>query len=1363
LEQSIRDHEHDEPQIFSAYFSDDDFNDDLFDFVLKQSWAQRPVPEPVFTEITDPAVIAETEAIFGDKEPLPDITSARGTPKFNLGDTFYMDDDKPYILHWLGGIHEVGYHSPDTPHIRKMMEKADFLALIRNNPRNSHFYTQDNGYEITAPPAAAAEITATPEPPQPIATKLYPAEADNTAYYLIHYADGVDDGAVLNLDTLRLIHEKADNYVICAEACFLSAEEMANWNIQFIKMPRDWNLLPEIVQAQISAIRPEYERQWNELYGTPEPLEQRTIVPAQNYRITDDHLGEGGAKTKFRNNIAAIQVLHDLVFDKRNATPEEQEILSRYVGWGGLPQAFEEKQAGWENEFIELYTTLSPDEYASARASTLNAHYTSPVVIKAIWEMVERLGFRSGNVLEPSCGVGNFFGLIPQSMANAKLYGVELDSVTARIAQHLYPNADVRQMGFENTTFSDAFFDVAIGNVPFGDYGVVDKRYDKHKLAIHDYFFAKTLDQVRPGGIVAFLTSKFTLDKQNPEVRKYIAQRAELLGAVRLPNDAFLKNAGTETAMDLLILQKRDRVLDIEPEWVHLGLTDDGIPVNRYYLDNPEMVLGTMALDKRMNDKYGTNTVTTCYPIEGADLGEQLKTALSLVRGEYTVEELDDIDGVDNHAIPADSDVKNFSYSLVDDAVYYRENSLMYPVDLPATTLERIKGMIGLRECVNKLITLQLDEFSDEEIMAQQAVLNEVYDDFAAEFGLINSTANRRAFNADSSYYLLASLEILDEDGELDRKADMFTKRTIKQKTVITHVDTASEALAVSMGEKARVDLDYMAALTGKEPSELFAELQGVIFADYDMEVYSDNIKHVSVSGCVYRTADDFLSGNVREKLRLHSSALAVLTVDSPYYSSIRDNVAALEAVQPTDLEAGEIDVRLGTTWVEAKYIQEFMYELLNTSKRNRDHYQVLYHRHTGSWQVTGKGRTIFSDVNALVTYGTDRMNAYEIVDDTLNLRDVRVYDYSYDADGKMTRTLNKKDTTLAQQKQELIKQAFKDWVWKDPERRQTLVREYNDRFNSTRPREYDGSHIVFSGISPEISLRPHQLNAIAHILYGGNTLLAHEVGAGKTFEMVGAAMESKRLGLCHKSLFAVPNHLTEQWAGEFLRLYPSANILVATKKDFEMRNRKKFCAKIATGDYDAVIIGHSQLEKIPMSRERQERLIDEQIGEIIAGISELKASGGERYTIKQLEKSKKQLEARLKKLNESKKRDDVVTFEQLGVDRLFVDEAHGFKNLFLYTKMRNVTGLSTSEAQKSSDLFMKCRYMDELTGGKGIIFATGTPISNSMSEMYTMQRYLQYDALEANGLTHFDSWASTFGETVTSIELAPEGINYQG
>jgi N12 class adenine-specific DNA methylase len=1101
---------------------------------------------------------------------------------------------------------------------------------------------------------------------------------------------------------------------------------------------------------------------------TPQPVADSALV---NFRIDDDHLGEGGAKTKFFNNVNAIKVSKSIEsvwreYKIEGIAPPEQSTLSNYVGWGGLPQAFDPDNKDWALEYAELKDLLTPEEYEAAKASTLNAFYTPPAVIRAMWETIERLGFKRGNILEPAMGIGNFFGVIPQDLWQSKLYGVELDAITAKIAKQLYPKANIQQMGYEETEFSDAFFDLVIGNVPFGDYTVFDGRY-KQGFPIHDYFFQKSLDKVRPGGIIAFITSKYTLDKKNPEARKYIAQRAELLGAVRLPNNAFLKNAGTETTMDILFLQKRDRPLDIEPDWVHLGLTEDDIPVNRYYLDNPEMVLGKMDWDKKLNDKYGTEDKTACLPIEGADLGKQLETALSLIRGQYTVDELDNLDGVDNHAIPADSNVKNFSYALITPAtepdnadgkiyageigegnLYYRENSLMYPVDLPATTLARIKGMVELRDCVNRLIELQLDEYPESAIKAQQTRLNDLYDSFIAEFGLINSTMNNRAFNADSAYYLLCSLEILDEDGELERKADMFTKRTIRQKTVIDHVDTASEALSVSLGEKSSVDMGYMSYLTGKDEQTLFAELRGVIFKTETGR---------------YQTADEFLSGNVREKLRLYRLLADDTEIDDSLRQAYQDNVAALTAVQPKYIEAGEIDARLGAIWIDAAYIQQFMYELLNTSRQNQKIYNVYFVPQTGEWQVTARGRALmFSDVLANVTYGTSRMNAYEILYESLNLRDVRIYDYIKDADGNERRVLNKKETMVAQQKQEAIKQAFRDWLWKDPERRETLVKEYNERFNSVRPREYDGSHLMLSGISPEITMQKHQLNAVAHQLYGGNTLLAHVVGAGKTFSMIAAAMEAKRLGLSHKSLFAVPNHLTEQWAAEFLRLYPSANILVATKKDFEMRNRKKFCAKIATGDYDAVIIGHSQLEKIPMSRERQERLIREQIFEIESGIISIKKRDGDKVSVKGLERTKKSLETKLDKLLKSKKRDDVVTFEQLGVDRMYIDEAHYFKNLYLYTKMRNVAGIAQTEAQKSSDLYMKCRYMDEVTGGKGIVFATGTPVSNTMAELYTLQRYLQYDALERMSLLHFDSWASIFGETTTSLEIAPEGNGFR-
>ena len=1062
--------------------------------------------------------------------------------------------------------------------------------------------------------------------------------------------------------------------------------------------------------------------------------------PAENFRIMDDDLGKGGAKAKFRANMAAINLLKELEFEGAQATPEQQEILSRYVGWGGLADAFDESKDNWKDEFAELYATLSPEEYAAARASTLNAHYTSPTVIKAIYEAVGNMGFQTGNILEPAMGVGNFFGMLPESMKSSRLYGVELDSITGRIAKQLYPKADITVAGFETTDRRD-FFDLAIGNVPFGQYQVNDRAYNKLGFSIHDYFFAKTLDQVRPGGVIAFVTSRYTMDKQSPEVRKYIAQRAELLGAIRLPNNAFKANAGTEVVSDIIFLQKRDRPIDIEPDWVHLGENEDGFAINQYFIDNPEMVLGRQTSE---STQYGRQDFTV-EPYEDLDLATQLRYAIQNIGGKYEAAELPDLGENETiqDAIPADPNVKNYSYAVVDGEVYYRENSVMVKPNLNATAKERVKGMAELRDCVHRLIDLQMWESDDISIRAEQQKLNRLYDRFTEKYGLINSRGNALAFADDSSYYLLCSLEMLDDEDKtkLKGKADMFTKRTIRQRQSVTSVDTAAEALALSIGEKARVDMAYMSQLTGKSEDDIIDELNGVIFLD---PVYGD-----------WQTADEYLSGNVRQKLREAENA----AVDSPGYLP---NVEALRAAQPKDLDASEIEVRLGATWIDKKYIQQFMFELLEPPLYARRSLEVNYSEFTAEWNISGKNSIPYNDINARMTYGTDCANAYKILEDTLNLRDVRIYDTVRDADGKEKRVLNSKETTLAQQKQQAIKDAFRDWIWKDPDRRRELVQLYNERFNSTRPREYDGRHLIFPGMNPEITLREHQRNAIAHDLYGGNTLLAHEVGAGKTFEMIAAAMEGKRLGLCQKSLFAVPNHLTEQWASEFLRLYPSANILVATKKDFETRNRKKFCARIATGDYDAVIIGHSQFERIPVSRERQERLLQEQIWEIEDGISELKASRAERFTIKELERTKKNLEAKLQKLHDAARKDDVVTFEQLGVDRLYVDEAHSFKNLFLYTKMRNVAGLSTTDAQKSSDMLLKCRYIDEITHGKGVTFATGTPISNSMTELYTMMRYLQHDMLKRNSLTHFDCWASAFGETTTAIELAPEGTGYR-
>ena len=1066
---------------------------------------------------------------------------------------------------------------------------------------------------------------------------------------------------------------------------------------------------------------------------------------AENFHITDDHLGEGGPKAKYQANVAAIKLLKYLEETTGQATPEQQEVLSRYVGWGGVPEAFDPSKTAWAKEYAELKELLTPEEYEAARASTLNAHYTSPTVIRAIYDAVEQMGFRTGNILEPSCGVGNFFGMLPESMAGSRLYGVELDSISGRIARQLYPKADITVAGFETTDRRD-FYDLAIGNVPFGQYQVNDKAYNKLGFNIHNYFFAKSLDQVRPGGVVAFVTSRYTMDAKDSTVRRYLAQRAELLGAIRLPNNAFRANAGTDVVSDILFLQKRDRPLDITPDWTQTGRTEEGFTVNQYFLDHPEMVLGRSTAE---STQYGKQDYTV-VPIEGLELADQLHDAVQHIHGTYqeaALPELGEGEDIDD-SLPADPDVKNYSYTVVDGAVYFRENSRMVRPDLNATAEARVKGLVGLRDCVQRLIELEMNAAApDADIREQMAELNRRYDDFSAKYGLINDRANRLAFSDDSSYYLLCALEVLDEDGRLERKADMFTKRTIKPHEAVITVDTASEALAVSISEKACVDMAYMEQLTGKNGEELADELRGVIFR-VPGQTEPDGTPH-------YVTADEYLSGNVRRKLRQAQRAAE----QDPAFAV---NVEALTAAQPKDLDASEIEVRLGATWIDKEYIQQFMYETFDTPFYLQRSIEVHYSAFTAEWQISGKNAVGQRDVAAYTTYGTGRANAYKILEDSLNLRDVRIYDTVEDADGKERRVLNAKETTLAAQKQQAIREAFKDWIWRDPERRQALVRQYNEEMNATRPREYDGSHIVFGGMNPSITLREHQKNAIAHVLYGGNTLLAHEVGAGKTFEMVGAAMEAKRLGLCQKSLFVVPNHLTEQWASEFLRLYPSANILVTTKKDFEKHNRKKFCARIATGDYDAIIMGHSQFEKIPISKERQERLLHEQIWEITEGISEVESSGGERFTVKQLERTKKSLEARLEKLQAEGRKDDVVTFEQLGVDRLFVDEAHNYKNLFLYTKMRNVAGLSTTDAQKSSDMFAKCRYMDEITGSRGVIFATGTPVSNSMTELYTMQRYLQYDRLQELGMAHFDCWASRFGETVTALELAPEGTGYR-
>ena len=1059
-----------------------------------------------------------------------------------------------------------------------------------------------------------------------------------------------------------------------------------------------------------------------------------------NFQIESDDIGVGTPLERFYHNIRAIQLLNKLDAANRLATPTEQRVLADYVGWGGLSEFFKEDNP----HYTELKAVLSDEEYASARESTLTAFYTPSVVIKAVYSALENMHFQTGNVLEPSCGIGNFMGLVPESMNGAKFYGVELDSISGRIAQQLYQKNSVAVQGFESTNLPDSFFDAAIGNVPFGQFKVPDKRYDKHNFLIHDYFFARTLDKVRPGGVIAFITSKGTLDKENPNVRKYIAQRADLLGAIRLPNDTFKAAAGTEVTSDIIFLQKRDRLIDIEPEWVRLGTDANGIRMNAYFVDNPEMVLGDMQM---VSGPHGMESA--CIAYESAELGELLQDAIQSIHAEITEYEIDDLEAENEDlSIPADPDVRNFSFTVVDGKIYYRENSRMNPVDVSATAESRIKGMIAIRDCVRTLIEYQTEDYPDADIKAEQEKLNRLYDDFSKKYGLINARANNSAFNSDSSYCLLASLEVLDDEGNFIRKADMFSKRTIKQKVTVQSVDTASEAYALSLAEKARIDMPYMSELTGKTEQELFEDLKGVIFL---------NPMHTSEEdgSPKYLPADEYLSGNVREKLAIAKRSAELSPED------YGENVRALESVQPVDLTASEISVRLGATWLPPEIIEEFMFELFSTPRYCQWNIHVHYAQYTGEWNVEGKSYDR-SNVKAHNTYGTGRVNGYKIMEETLNLRDVRIFDYIEDGNGKKTAVLNKKETAIAQGKQELIKQAFADWIWSDPERREQLTKLYNEKFNSIRPREYDGSHLNFVGINPEITLRPHQVNAIAHILYGGNTLLAHVVGAGKTFEMVAAAQESKRLGLCQKSLFVVPNHLTEQWASEYLQLYPSANILVATKKDFETKNRKKFCGRIATGDYDAVIIGHSQFEKIPMSLERQRAILQQQLDEVLDGISELKKNRGDNFSIKQLERTKKTVKQKLDKLNDQSRKDDVVTFEELGVDRIFIDEAHYYKNLAAFTKMRNVGGISQTEAMKSSDLYMKCRYLDELTGGRGVVFATGTPISNSMVEMYTMQKYLQYGALRRNDLLHFDAWASTFGETVTAIELSPEGTGYR-
>ena len=1101
---------------------------------------------------------------------------------------------------------------------------------------------------------------------------------------------------------------------------------------------------PEPEQKEAAPLTPAFVQPKRSRVQTFDLHPEIPLSERHTFDLASHEVREAGKKERFRRNMEAIRVLKECEFENRFATPEEQEILSQYVGWGGIPEAFDENNSSWADEFIELYTALSPDEYESARASTLTAFYTPPVVISSIYKAMEQMGFREGNILEPSCGIGNFIGMLPQSMQDSKIYGVEIDKISAGIAQQLYQKTSIAAQPFEEANIPDSFFDAVIGNVPFGDIRVNDRRYNKHNFLIHDYFFAKSLDKLRPGGVMALITSKGTMDKESPAVRKYIAQRADLLGAIRLPNNTFKGNAGTEVVSDILILQKRDRLIDLEPDWVHLNTDENGVKMNAYFVDHPEMVLGEW---KTVSGRFGEED--TVVPYENADLAELLEEAISNIHAEITDYEVDEELTEEDNSIPADPEVRNFSYTVVDDKIYYRENSRMAPVDVSATAENRIKGMIAIRDCVRNLIEMQTADYPDYEVEKEQQKLNKLYDTFSKKYGLINSRANVSAFSQDSSFALLSALEVLDENGELERKADMFTKRTIKPHIPVTSVDTASEALAISMGEKAQVDMEYMCSLTGKTEQEIYQELKGVIFLN-PMYGYGNSDEQK------YLMADEYLSGNVRQKLAWARKSAEV------YPEDYKINVEALEKVQPKDLTASEIFVQLGTTWLPEEIAQQFMYEFLDTPVYARWNIKVHYSKLTGEWNVEGKSYDR-GNLKAYNTYGTKRVNAYKIIEETLNMKDVRVFDYIEDADGKKKAVLNKKETAIAQSKQELIKQGFQDWVWRDPERREKLVRLYNEKFNSIRPREYDGSHIVFSGINPEITLREHQKNAVAHILYGGNTLLAHAVGAGKTYEMTAAAMESKRLGLCNKSLFVVPNHLTEQWAAEFLQLYPAANILVATKKDFEMKNRKRFCGRIATGDYDAVIIGHSQFEKIPISIERQRAVLQQQLDDIIEGIADIKRNRGDRFSVKQLEKTKRSLQTKLQKLNDQSRKDDVVTFEELGVDRLFIDESHYYKNLYLYTKMRNVGGIAQTEAQKSSDLFMKCRYLDEITGGRGVVFATGTPISNSMVELYTIQRYLQYRTLQEHDLQHFDAWASSFGETVTAVELTPEGYTLIG
>lgn len=1229
---------------------------------------------------------APPEQELAEKEPEEAEISQDVKYEYHLGDKVYIGASEYEIL--SVDDERVMLYDYDMPLFNKEFSRTEFDRKVRENPMNEHLIVKEE-----------------------------PAEERNET-----------EEVQTNMGSMPIEDYRE---IVASQSGFDSYDEMYH---QGYRIGNGYDKEPEPV---VPAWEQKKKVKGFDLHPDVSMAERHT------FNLKENEVETVGKKERFRRNIMAIQLLKKCQEENRFATPEEQIILSKYVGWGGLSEAFDENNSAWATEYLELSSVLTPEEYASARESTLTAFYTPPEVITAIYKAMEQMGFKEGNLLEPSCGIGNFIGMLPDAMQDSKIYGVELDTISAGIAQQLYQKTTIAAQGFEETNLPDSFFDGVVGNVPFGDFKVSDKRYDKHKFLIHDYFFAKSLDKLRPGGVMALVTSKGTMDKETLAVRKYIAQRAELLGAIRLPNNTFKGNAGTEVVSDILILQKRDRLIDIEPDWIHLDTDENGIKMNSYFVQHPEMILGEM---KMISGRFGMEA--TCVPYENADLAAQLDEAVANIHGEITEYEAEEELEEEDNSIPADPTVRNFSYTVVDDKIYYRENSRMTPVEVSATAENRIKGMIAIRNSIRTLIELQTEDYPDSEIKAEQERLNRLYDTFSGKYGLINSRANTSAFSQDSSFSLLSALEIIGEDGELERKADMFSKRTIKPHTPVTSVDTASEALAVSLGEKATIDMDYMMELSGKSENEIFEDLKGVIFLNPLYE-YGNSYEPK------YLMADEYLSGNVREKLKIAKNSAEL------YPEDYKVNVEALQKVQPKDLTASEISVRLGATWLPPDDVQEFIFHLLETPRYAQWNIKVHFSPFTSEWNIEGKSYDK-GNVRAYNTYGTSRINAYKIIEETLNLKDVRIFDYIEDDEGKKKAVLNKKETAIAQSKQEMIKQEFQDWIWSDPERRERLCKSYNEKFNSVRPREYDGSHIIFNGMNPEIELREHQKNAVAHILYGGNTLLAHAVGAGKTFEMVAAAQESKRLGLCNKSLFVVPNHLTEQWAAEYLQLYPAANILVATKKDFETKNRKKFCGRIATGDYDAVIIGHSQFEKIPMSIERQRAILEQQLEEITGGIAELKRNRGENFSIKQLEKSKKSIRQKLDKLNDQTKKDDVVTFEELGVDRLFVDESHYYKNLYLYTKMRNVGGIAQTEAQKSSDLFMKCRYLDEITGGRGTVFATGTPISNSMVELYTIQRYLQYNTLVKNGLQHFDAWASTFGETITAVELTPEGTGYR-